>query len=109
MERDLLEDVRQRIGDFIAARDWERFHRPKDVAMALSIEASELLELYLWDRKPSREDLEDEIGDVFFYLIDLAMREGIDPVRAFHNKMELNEVKYPAEKVRGKDLKYDRY
>jgi dCTP diphosphatase len=104
-----LDDVRVRIADFIRERDWERFHRPKDVAMALSIEASELMELYLWDRKPSREDLSDEIGDVLFFLVDLCMREGIDPVQAFMGKMDKNEAKYPAEKVKGKDLKYDRY
>jgi dCTP diphosphatase len=104
-----LQKVRERITSFISERDWERYHRPKDVAMALSIEASELMELYLWDRSPSREALEDEMADVLFFLVDLAMREDVDILGAFERKMEKNEVKYPASLVSGKDLKYDRY
>ncbi len=97
------------IDPFIKERDWERFHRPKDVAMALSIEAAELQELYLWDRKPDREALADEIADVLFFLLDLSIREGVDLTTAFRKKMEKNEKRYPAAIVRGKDLKYDQY
>ncbi|MDG6224888.1 MAG: nucleotide pyrophosphohydrolase [Candidatus Thermoplasmatota archaeon] len=104
-----IDRFKDRIAAFIDERDWGRFHRPKDVAAALSIEASELQELYLWDRTPSREDLEDEIADVLFFLIDLAAREGIDISDAFDRKMEKNEERYPAGKVRGSDKKYDSY
>lgn len=104
-----LDRFKERIASFIDERDWGRFHRPKDVAAALSIEASELQELYLWDRTPSKEDLKDEIADVLFFLIDLAAREGIDLSDAFDSKMEKNEIRYPAGKVRGSDRKYDSY
>jgi NTP pyrophosphatase (non-canonical NTP hydrolase) len=106
---DRLDRFQRRIGSFIAERDWEKFHRPKDVAMALSIESAEIMELYLWDRRPEKEELEDEIADVLFFLLDLATREGIDLEKAFERKMGKNEAKYPASVVQGKDLKYDRY
>ena len=104
-----LASFKDRISGFIRARDWEKFHRPKDVAAALSIESSELLELYLWDRKPSREALEDEMADVLFFLLDLSQREGVDLSAAFSRKMAKNEERYPAEKVRGRDDKYTFY
>jgi len=104
-----LEEIEERIRQFISDRDWDRFHRSKDVAMALAIEASELQELYLWDRTPSKEQVEDEAADVLFFLVDLSMREGIDLVGAFRRKMEKNENRYPAQLVKGKDLKYDAY
>jgi dCTP diphosphatase len=109
MVDDRLDRFQKRIGTFIAERDWERFHRPKDVAMALSIESAEIMELYLWDRDPDREELSDEIADVMFFLLNLAMREDIDLEKAFDTKMRKNESKYPPSLVRGKDLKYDRY
>ena len=108
-ERDRLDRFNDRIASFIAERDWEKFHRPKDVAMALSIESSEVLELYLWDREPDREALSDEIADVLFFLLDIAMREDIDLERAFERKMLKNEEKYPPSLVKGKDLKYNSY
>jgi NTP pyrophosphatase (non-canonical NTP hydrolase) len=108
-EADRIERFQAMIGTFIAERDWDRFHRPKDVAMALSIESAEVMELYLWDRGPDREDLEDEVADVLFFLLDLAMREGIDLERAFERKMAKNAEKYPPALVKGRDLKYDRY
>ncbi|MGA1820790.1 MAG: nucleotide pyrophosphohydrolase [Thermoplasmatota archaeon] len=104
-----LGDFKEAISRFVAERDWDRYHRPKDVAMALSIEAGELMELYLWDREPAREELEDELGDILFFLVDMSIREDIDLTEAFRRKMEKNEHKYPADLVRGRDQKYDRY
>jgi NTP pyrophosphatase (non-canonical NTP hydrolase) len=106
---DRFEDLRIEVADFISERDWERYHRPKDIAMALSIEASELMELYLWDREPDREELEDEIGDIFFFLLDMSMKENVDLESALKKKMEKNRSKYPAHIVKGKDDKYIRY
>jgi len=102
-------DMRSEIMRFINERDWERFHRPKDVSMALSIESSELLELYLWDREPEKERIEEEAADVLFFLVDLAAREDIDLEEAFRKKMERNRRKYPIEESRGRDDKYTSY
>ena len=108
-ESDRLRDLYGIIEEFIEKREWDQYHRPKDVAMALSIEAGELMELYLWDREPEREDLEDEVGDIFFFLLDFCIREGIDPEKALRRKMEKNREKYPIDLVKGKDHKYTRY
>jgi NTP pyrophosphatase (non-canonical NTP hydrolase) len=102
-------ELKRTISDFVSERDWDQYHRPKDVAMALSIEAGELMELYLWDRRPERDDLQDELGDLLFFLVDMAIRENIDLVEAFHRKMEKNNLKYPASMVKGKDDKYTSY
>jgi NTP pyrophosphatase (non-canonical NTP hydrolase) len=104
-----IDEIKEMISEFVKERDWDRFHRPKDVAIALSIEAGELMELYLWDREPDREELKDELGDILFFLVDMAIREDIDLVDAFRSKMRKNGEKYPAHLVIGSDLKYDRY
>lgn len=102
-------ELKEEISRFVTERDWDRFHRPKDVAMALSIEAGELMELYLWDRSPDREHLMDELGDVLFFLVDMSIRENIDLSEAFRRKMGKNMEKYPSSIVRGRDDKYTSY
>lgn len=110
MDRDnRFSDLDELIDDFISERDWDRYHRPKDISMALSIEAGELLELYLWDRKPEKGDIEDEVADVFFFLLDICIREDIDLERALRKKIDKNREKYPVELVKGKDHKYTKY
>jgi NTP pyrophosphatase (non-canonical NTP hydrolase) len=104
-----FDDLYQEIRDFISERDWDRYHRPKDIAMALSIEAGELMELYLWDRNPHRDELEDELADIFFFLLDMADRENIDLEKALFEKIDKNRKKYPKELVKGKDHKYTKY
>ena len=106
---DRFSDLEEMIGKFIGERDWDRYHRPKDIAMALSIESSELMELFLWDREPDREELEDEMGDIFFFLLDMSMKMDIDLAGSLKNKIAKNELKYPASLVRGRDDKYTRY
>ncbi len=108
-DENALAELKGLVSDFISERDWDRYHRPKDVAMALSIEAGELMELYLWDRSPGREDLEDELGDILFFLLDMSIREDVDLKEALKRKLEKNRVKYPADLVRGSDLKYTKY
>ena len=85
-----IADIKEMISDFVTERDWDQYHRPKDVAMALSIEAGELMELYLWNREPDRDDLKDELGYILFFLVDMAIREDIDLVDAFLRKMAKN-------------------
>lgn len=98
-------------------RDWGQFHSPKNLATALMVEAGEIAEHFQWmseadSRKvePAKlEKIKQEIGDVMLYLVNLSDKLGIDPVEAGREKLEINRAKYPAEKVRGKSLKYDEY
>jgi NTP pyrophosphatase (non-canonical NTP hydrolase) len=109
MDETGITELQTLIGSFISERDWDRFHRPKDVAAALSIEAAELQELYLWDRSPDREALEDELADIFFFLLDMGIREDVDLVGALKRKLKKNECKYPVHLVSGRDDKYTKY
>ncbi|MBT8139176.1 MAG: nucleotide pyrophosphohydrolase [Gammaproteobacteria bacterium] len=112
-----LEDIRQRAAAFAAERDWQQFQSPKNLAMALSVEVSELLEHFQWlseaqSRELDAEQLQavaDEIADVQLYLVRLADELGVDILQAVARKAVLNEAKYPADQVRGSAKKYDRY
>jgi len=109
-----LESLRGQLRDFAAARDWEQFHSPKNLAMALSVEAGELLEIFQWlteeqSRNPAPEVLVaagDEVADVLLYLIRLCDQLGIDPIAAANRKFLANARKYPADKARGSSRKY---
>ena len=94
---------------FAKERDWERFHNPKDLSMALSVEASELMDLYLWDRIPDEGRLEEEMADVLHFLLELSNATGVDLAQAFWKKQRKNEMKYPVELSRGKADKYTSY
>ena len=110
-----MEELKIQIKEFIRARDWEQYHAPKNLAMALSAETAEILEIFQW--KKTEDELSDkeqkalrqEIGDVLVYLIELADKFGIDIVEAAREKMLLNEGKYPVEKAKGKADKYTEY
>lgn len=109
-----IEALRNALRAFAAARDWDQFHSPKNLAMALAGEAGELLENFQWlteeqSRRPSPELLaaaSEEIADVLLYLVRLSDKLGIDPVAAAHRKMVANARKYPVEKSRGTARKY---
>jgi NTP pyrophosphatase (non-canonical NTP hydrolase) len=111
------QNLADRIKTFCAERDWERFHAPKNLAMALTVEAAELLEIFQWMSEDESRTLptakleraREEIGDVMILLTNLASHLGIDPTEAAHAKMDVNAAKYPADLVRGKSLKYDEY
>jgi dCTP diphosphatase len=111
-----IEELRERVRAFAEARDWRQFHSPRNLAMALQVEAAELLEVFLWsadgDPQPAPERRAaaiDEIGDVLICLVNLADRMGVDPVQAALDKLHRAEAKYPADRVRGKSAKYDEY
>ncbi len=112
-----LNDIKQRLRDFAEARDWDQFHSPKNLSMALMAEAGELLEHFQWlteaqssDLSPEvREQVAQEIADVQVYLVRLADKLDIDILEAVDRKMEVNEQKYPAEQVRGRAEKYTAY
>ena len=110
-----LEQLRVALRAFTAARDWQAFHSPKNLAAALSVEAAELLEVFQWMNEADSRSLDanakattsEEIADVLMYLVMIADELGIDPVAAAERKMIANERKYPVEKARGTSRKYD--
>lgn len=111
-----VRELRETLREFIAKRDWERYHHPKEVALSLSVEASELLEIFQWAEKEPIEDLkkhkklmeriEEELADVTNYCLDLANVLDIDLTTAVEKKLKKNDTKYPAKKWRGKRLRY---
>jgi len=113
---DSFETLRARIAAFVAERDWEQFHNPKNLAMALAAEAGELLEHFQWLTPAqaadlpagTREEVALECADVLLYLIRLCDKLGIDLAAAAGKKLVLNAQKYPVEKARGKMTKYDK-
>ena len=103
-----LEDLRRRLREFAQARDWEQFHSPKNLAMALIVEAAELVEHFQW-RTPEqsaqlsaseREAVAHELADVLLYLVSLADRLDVDLLSAAERKLALNARKYPVESSR---------
>jgi dCTP diphosphatase len=108
---------RNGISTFIQERDWEQFHSPKNLAMALSVEVAEIVEHFQWLTEEQSQNLpaeklaeiREEIGDVMIYLTELADKLGIDPVEAAKAKVAINGQKYPAELVKGKASKYTEY
>jgi len=106
-----LLSLRQAVKGFNEERDWAQFHSPKDLAMALSVEANELLELFLWQESGApyeRERVREELADVAITLLNFANQTGIDISKAVRDKMVLNAERYPVALSRGKALKYDK-
>jgi len=112
-----LADLKTRILAFVRERDWEQFHSPKNLSMALATEAGELMEHFLWlDATTSRalmqndvarrKKIEDELADVLVYAFEFANSSGIDIAAAIESKMQANAQKYPVEKARGNARKY---
>ena len=102
---------------FAAEREWDQFHTPKNLATSLSVEAAELLELFQWSRGQKgwdeiadvsiRTKVEDELADILLYVIRFADKAGMDLQAIAERKIALNAKKYPPEKFRGSDRKYD--
>ena len=109
-----LNSLKQRLRDFAQARDWDQFHSPKNLSMALSAEVAEIIEHFQWlTEEQSKnlpqnklEEVETELADTLIYLIRLADKLDIDLVAAAERKIEVNEGKYPVEKAKGNAKKY---
>jgi dCTP diphosphatase len=112
-----MNDLRDKLRQFAAERDWDQFHTPKNLATALSVEAAELLEHFQWltpeqsTRLPpdQKEKVRDEMADVLLYLIRLADKLEVDLLDAASKKIAKNALKYPAGLVRGSMKKYTDY
>jgi len=112
-----LQDIKFKARDFADQRDWNQFHSPKNLVMALGVEAAELSEIFQWLTEEQSANLSaetkarvaDEIADVQVYLVRLADRLDIDIASAVSLKMKKNEENYPAELVRGSSKKYTEY
>lgn len=111
-----LATLKTKVLAFARERDWEQFHAPKNLSMALAAEAGELMEHFLWgtpeasrsqlrDRK-LRGKVEEELADVVIYALEFANMTGIDLAAAIESKMAANAKKYPVEKARGRSVKY---
>ena len=109
MPRDTLEDLNERLLEFARARDWEQFHSPKNLAMALIAECAELVEHFQWLTEEQsyalppakRAEVGAELADILIYLIRCAQRLDIDLVGEAYRKIERNESRYPVDRVRG--------
>jgi len=109
--------LRDKLRAFAEARDWEQFHTPKNLSMALMVEVAELMEHFQWLTGAQSESLApadkaavaEELADVLLYLVRLSDRLGVDLREAALNKIEKNALKYPAEQVRGSAKKYNEY
>jgi len=109
-----LEQLRQAVRAFAAERDWDQFHSPKNLAMALNVEAAELLEHFQWlSEQASREldgearaEVAAEMADVLIYLVRLADKLDVDLLQSAQAKLSVNARKYPADQVRGSSRKY---
>lgn len=109
-----LAELRARLRAFNAERDWSRYHSPRNLAMAVSVEAAELLELYLWSADdgpqpavPERAPrVEEEAADVLISLLNLCEAAGIDLTAAVERKIARNAEKYPVERARGRAEKW---
>lgn len=107
-----IQKLQEALKHFAIERDWEQFHTPKNIAIALSIEASELLELFQWSTPeesfhPPRKELKEELSDVFLYLLRLSSILEVDLVKASWEKIEKNREKYPVHLAKGNSKKYN--
>lgn len=111
-----LRELIKRIKDFRDARDWKQFHNPKDVALSLVLEATEVMEHFQWKRdaeitdyvKGHKEEIGDELADVLYWVLLMSDDLDIDIREAIERKMKKNEAKYPVEKSKGVATKYNK-
>ena len=117
MRDQLIDDLVNRLRKFADERDWEQFHSPKNLSMALAVEVAELMEHFQWLTEEQSRNLDqktlarvkEEIGDIQIYLVRLADQLGIDPLLAAKEKLLKNVEKYPPEKSKGNARKYSEF
>lgn len=114
---DSLEQLRNRINQFVEEREWAQYHSPKNLAMAMIVEAAEVVEHFQWMSEQesrnldaaTKEQVGQELSDTFVYLLRIAEVCGIDLIEAANKKIDLNAKKYPVEQCKGSNAKYTHY
>ncbi len=117
MTTDSIDALRARVNQFVEERDWAQFHSPKNLAMAMIVEAAEVVEHFQWMTETDSRQLDahtkqqvgQELADTLVYLLRIAEVCGIDLLAATHAKIDLNAQKYPVDKCRGSNAKYTEY
>jgi len=117
MSEPAIEELKSKLKEFAQMRDWEQFHSPKNLAMALSVEAAELLENFQWMTEKQSEILSPqrqaavafELADIFIFLLRISDQLNVDLMEVTKRKMELNNKRYPVDKVKGSSKKYNEY
>lgn len=113
-----LEELKNKVKEFCEKRDWDQFHNPKELAIGISTEANELLQIFRFKSEEDmkkvmssdkRIEVEEELADVLYFVLRFAQMNNIDLSSAVSNKIEKNDKKYPAEKVKGCNKKYNEY
>ncbi|HIT89094.1 MAG TPA: nucleotide pyrophosphohydrolase [Candidatus Merdenecus merdavium] len=116
MENHTIQELTKVVQEFCEERDWDQFHNPKDLAIGISTEANELLDIFrfksdeqmkeLFDNDKSRGHIEEEIADTLFFVLRFAQMNNLDLGQCLKKKIEMNNQKYPVDKIKGKNLKY---
>ena len=114
-----IKELQNKVIEFRDQRDWGQYHNPKDLALSISLEAAELLEIFQWKDaaqvegmktdETARKRVKEELGDILIYALTLAHEFGFDPTDVILGKMQVNDEKYPVEKVKGRSDKYTAY
>ena len=117
MSERALKDLQSKLREFAQVRDWEQFHSPKNLSMALSVEVAELVEHFQWMTEKQSAQLDPkkhaavafEMADIFIFLLRLSDQLGIDLMEVTKRKIEINHQRYPVDKVKGSSKKYSEY
>jgi len=103
-----MEKLMKEIEQFNKERDWDQFHSPENLAKSISIEAGELLECFQWNNNYDKDEVCEELADVFTYCIQMAMKLGVDPKEIILKKLDKTRKKYPVDKAKGVSTKYNK-
>lgn len=103
-----MKEIMEKIDYFNKERDWDQFHSEENLAKSISIEAGELLECFQWNNNYDKDELCEELADVFNYCFQLAIKLQVDPKEIILKKLEKTAKKYPVEKAKGVSTKYNK-
>ena len=103
-----MEDLMKEIKEFNEERNWDQFHSPENLAKSISIEAAELLECFQWNNNFNKDEVCEELADVFTYCIMMADKLGVDPKEVVLKKLDKTRKKYPVDKAKGVSTKYNK-
>ena len=103
-----MEELMKEIKEFNKERDWDQFHSPENLAKSISIESGELLECFQWNNNFNKDEVCEELADVFTYCIMMADKLEVDPETIIRKKLEKTKKKYPVEKAKGVSTKYNK-